>query len=461
MKSETDIAWEGLAKHADFLERIIQMRNQELKQHANKDMIMSSIPIIGEAAQVVSDVKRYGPATAADRAAYIQYHPAHLAAGPVAAILGAASAPILAKNPAMRKLYGPVNKFLLGRGPHKMAPSIGIGLANTAAFGLLGNYASRGLLSRNYTLKEAAINFKIPDSAEEAEKKRIRTLTGISPLAPMLTSQAYALSAPIWDDVDVVKNLNYRDSLAAEKRMQQTLQDNKVVLTADRFREALYGKRNWADSLGLNFGDADSSKTIKKPSERLGFLMRRIQSSPGAYMDIDSPLSKALAANLYSGKEIKDMKGMILGGRSDSPLRSMFLGSSPTEKPPLHVIAHEMGHATQPQWMKSLPARAALKGAPMAAVAAPILSDNEQLGLTTAGLSTAAATPGLIGEFSASARGSKFLKEWLGKSNWNKMKPLAKLSPFVGIPTYLAAASLPWVAYGTKKHLGGYDKVDK
>ena len=446
-------------KRADFLERITALRNKDLHDRANKDMVMSSIPIFGEAAQFMSDIKHYGPATAADRAAYIQYHPAHFAAGPLSALLGAASAPLLAKFPAVRKLYSPINKMLLGSGPHRIAPSLGIGLANTAALGLLGNQVARGALSRNYTLKESSFKFSIPDSEQQQEEKRVRALTGLSPMAPLMASRLYSLNAPLYRDLDFVKNLDYANNNKVQARMLKALEDNNVALTSERFNRAT-GRipSRVGASLGIDFGAiGDSSKNIRKPQERIGMLMRQLQATPGAYMDIDSTFAKALAANLYSNKEIKQLKGMILGGASETPLKDMFFGSSSTKPPALHVIAHEMGHAQQPKWMKSIPARFGL-GAPLAAVAAPVLSDNENIGLGAAGLSTALAAPGLVGEFSASARGSNFLKNWLGQNNWSKLPALSKLSPFIGLPTYLAAASVPWVAYGTKKYLGGYDK---
>jgi hypothetical protein len=430
-------------------------------------MLMSALPIFGEPMQFVSDVNRYGAATAADRAAYIQYHPAHFASGPVAALLGVATAPLLAKKRSLRKLYEPINKILLGNGPHKIAPAVGIGLANTAAFGLLGNYTARGLISREYTKKEAKFGFNMPNSEEEKAEKFTRTATGLSTTIPLMASRLYAANMPLYTDLDAVKSMDPITADRAHKRMRNSASKRNIVFTSERLNDVLSNateRRSIGSALGLDFGDAlaPPSAHAKNLAERVGVIMRLLNNTPGAYLDNDSPLSKSLASNLYSDKEVKNIKGMIFGSTSDASILQRLVGGGATtgSAPALHVAAHEMGHATQPKWMKHTFARAGLAG-PVAAIAAPVLSDDESLSLGAAGLGTAAAAPGLIGEYDASKRGVGFLKNWVGKKNFGKLSAPAKLAPFVGLPTYLAAATMPWVAYGTKKLLGGYDKENK
>jgi len=132
-----------------------------------------------------------------------------------------------------------------------------------------------------------------------------------------------------------------------------------------------------------------------------------------------------------------------------------------------HILAHELGHATQRKFLNSNLFKALRFGGGGASAAGNIGvlgTDDSSKAKQYALLANAGALPTLGYEAHASAKGSQLMKELAKQEGtWDKLKGLSKLKHRVGawkgVPTYaLAGLGLPWLTYAIKKSLGGYGK---
>ena len=132
-----------------------------------------------------------------------------------------------------------------------------------------------------------------------------------------------------------------------------------------------------------------------------------------------------------------------------------------------HILAHELGHATQRKFLRG-PLSKALslggKGAAIGGGLGVLGTDDPTKAKGYALLSNAGALPLLGLEAHASGKGSQLMREVAQqKGTWDKLKGLSKLKyrmgAWKGFPTYaMAGLGLPWLTYAIKKSLGGYGK---
>jgi hypothetical protein len=113
------------------------------------------------------------------------------------------------------------------------------------------------------------------------------------------------------------------------------------------------------------------------------------------------------------------------------------------------LLAHEVGHATQPRFLRHPLGHMTGKLAPSVAGLYATATGDEQRAKKAAIVGGLAAAPMLASEVDASVRGSRLLRK-------AGVKGLRSLSPGFGLPTYAAVAAAPYLAYRTKKALGGY-----
>lgn len=111
------------------------------------------------------------------------------------------------------------------------------------------------------------------------------------------------------------------------------------------------------------------------------------------------------------------------------------------------ILAHELGHATDSEFVHDMQ----IKGqqvSPLLTLGI-LLGKGKSMGLSKmfAGAATGAQLPILYGEGSASVRGAKHMADAGAKG----VKELAE--PFMGLPTYLSAATIPTLAYLLKKRM--------
>lgn len=127
------------------------------------------------------------------------------------------------------------------------------------------------------------------------------------------------------------------------------------------------------------------------------------------------------------------------------------------------VLAHELGHAKY-QLKSNLGKKLAIggnlltQGGLAVGTVSPIFLQDKNTAKTIALLSSAATLPNLGTELHASYKGMQLMNQ-LAKSKNKKLSLIAKLSPFVGVPTYAATATVPLAAYKIKDILGGYNKT--
>jgi hypothetical protein len=117
------------------------------------------------------------------------------------------------------------------------------------------------------------------------------------------------------------------------------------------------------------------------------------------------------------------------------------------------MLAHEMGHATGlgpriPTGLHRL-SRIALALGPILGGVSALVRQDEDKALRDTLISSGVTLPALAEELRASHRGSRLL----GKA---QVKGLGRLTPYAGLPTYMALASAPAATYLAKKLLGGY-----
>ena len=114
------------------------------------------------------------------------------------------------------------------------------------------------------------------------------------------------------------------------------------------------------------------------------------------------------------------------------------------------LLAHEVGHALGPKAYLSPKLQMFGKLGPGLGTFGTLAAGDEDQARLAAILGTASSAPVLASEFDASIRGSNILKR-LGATR------MGRLSPFIGIPTYLSIAAGPLLAHAIKKRLGGYE----
>ena len=109
------------------------------------------------------------------------------------------------------------------------------------------------------------------------------------------------------------------------------------------------------------------------------------------------------------------------------------------------TVVHELGHAMD----AAVPTRLglALRGlghfGPRIGTAGAVLADDPETRWRIAGAGSLAALPMIMQELKASHIGSRMLKK-------RGVKGMARLSPYMGVPTYVAGATLPLAAAGLK-----------
>lgn len=116
------------------------------------------------------------------------------------------------------------------------------------------------------------------------------------------------------------------------------------------------------------------------------------------------------------------------------------------------TLAHELGHSLGNQRITraGLRTRGLSPYLAMMALGAP----DEGLSMGLTGAATLAHGAGLASEAEASARGYRLVRNFGGGR-------MSALRAFAGIPTYLAAASIPAISFLAKKRLDGFDKGEK
>lgn len=119
------------------------------------------------------------------------------------------------------------------------------------------------------------------------------------------------------------------------------------------------------------------------------------------------------------------------------------------------VLAHELGHSMQSKGL--LTGHALSRGLLGASSLGSYLVNDRETGRDNAIAGGVAALPMLYTEFDASRRGSNLLASAAAAAG--KKLPLAKrLSPFVGLPTYMLAAAQPAIVHGLRSHYGAYNE---
>lgn len=127
------------------------------------------------------------------------------------------------------------------------------------------------------------------------------------------------------------------------------------------------------------------------------------------------------------------------------------------------ILAHELGHAKY-QLKSNLGKKLTIGGNVLAlggltvGANSPLFIQDKDTAKNIALLSSAATLPQLGTELHASYKGMQLMNQ-LAKSKNKKLSLLAKLSPFVGVPTYAATTTVPLAAYKIKDILGGYNKT--
>ena len=147
--------------------------------------------------------------------------------------------------------------------------------------------------------------------------------------------------------------------------------------------------------------------------------------------------------------------------------KSNIIGMQPQMARDPHILAHELGHATQRKFLTS-PLRKPLsfggKGVAIGGGLGVLGTDDSAKAKQYALLSNAGALPLLGLEAHASGKGSQLMRELAQqKGTWDKLKGLSKLKyrmgAWKGFPTYaMAGIGVPWLTYAIKKSLGGYGK---
>lgn len=182
-------------------------------------------------------------------------------------------------------------------------------------------------------------------------------------------------------------------------------------------------------------------------------ILSKFFASPAYTPNNDTLISRLIKKIIDKGKRKDNVKGFIINPHDfysyyTSPARNKIKGAIAPG-----ILAHETGHALGPDIYTKPVVRRLSTLAPILATGNIIHTKNEEVGRNTALASPLLAAPLLASEFDASMRGHNLLK----KLTKGKLTALQKLSPFVGLPTYLAASAAPSLAHLTKKYMGGYE----
>lgn len=238
-----------------------------------------------------------------------------------------------------------------------------------------------------------------------------------------------------------------------------------------------------AASKGYGLGKIPRFGDVQKPSKALEHLRELLNvygSKPGRTLP-EVFTDTSIAADKVIG-QMKPKASLGPVGKFVRTLQEGQLRASPAYyypgKRPLvslsggaasdpHILAHELGHATQHKFLKSKLFKALRSGGAGVSVAGNLGvlgTDDSARARDYALLSNAGALPTLGIEAHASGKGSQLMKELAKKKGtWDKLKGLSKLNyrlgAWKGFPTYAAAGvGLPWLTYAIKKSLGGYGK---
>ena len=395
--------------------------------HPLRDSVVSAVPFFGGLAQTILDINERNPETAADRGVWIGHHPVMLGANFGGMAAGAALGPALMKfgPAALTSRLTKLNTRLLGRGAQRLMPNMAARLATTLGAQIAAGSAARGYLSGEYTRTKLAADGKTEQDA--------RVNAGLMASSPMLFNPLYAKAAPL------KKSLLADDAPVLKKLVDQSHAQGVPVTMTDASIDDPGSLNDYYDRRRA----VRVSGGVTAAPTRQSILGTYLHEHAGPhYLPMQGRLARALKWSLLPYSEVrKNPKGII-----------NFGGYMPTS----HVLAHEMGHHAQPAWMKSTLSRIGLKLGPVVGSMAPIMSNDENTGLASATAGSAAALPGLIGEFDASRRGKQMWHAAMGPEALKGLSRLGRRGPFAGLPTYAAFAATPWLAYLGRKLSGGY-----
>ncbi len=172
----------------------------------------------------------------------------------------------------------------------------------------------------------------------------------------------------------------------------------------------------------------------------VGYGLSTLAGMPASrYLDQDmTPSMHADNAKLTAGfPGLKTRK--VEGPRPSAGYAPSINEVHHTRALPPGILAHELGHAGQGFLKNKALTKAylaTLQGAPLAASLVPFMS-NDNTAQTIANVGTAAAVPSLLTELHASLKGRNLMGNALGRKSWK---------PFIGLPTYLAAAAMPQIS---------------
>lgn len=385
-------------------------------KHPVRDGMVSSIPLLGPSIQSVIDTKEHNLPFALDRGAWVTHHPAYIGSSLGGLVGGALLAPQLLKmGPrGLQQAFHRADTQLLGRGVPRLVPG-GLSAKMVGAVGgnMLASSAAQGLLSAEYTRKQA--------SQTDSDTRRGRISAGMSTLLPQVFNKLYIKGAPLNDS-----GLSFDQESRVNDYLHNYAQQERVPI--------------------IGGGQIRANGAVQAFSPARPGAMSQMLSKVGPhYMATDKGLGRALKWSLLPWQVLKN-----------KPPGVVNFGSMSAGNVPAHVLAHELGHHAQSPWLRGTVARQGMMLGNTLGAAAPIFSDSDSTARMGAGAGSLAALPGILGEIDASRRGAGMMEKALGTEAWSKLPMLRKLGPYVGVPTYLAAASTPWLAYGARKLSGGY-----
>lgn len=366
------------------------------------DGLVSSIPLFGQTVQKARDFDNQGPEFGLSRSLYTGTHPAKTLTNILAPALGYRFAPsVINKSKALSGMADRLNVRMLGQQGSKLIPGASRRALGIIGGGLLGSSLVNGVLSARFTQKHASQQPEKPDHS--------KLMAGLSSMLPAIFSHSYMSASP----PGVLNSMGSNESATFDK----------------------------LKALGQSSGAAINSNNHIPKTQTGRAMLGAMHNRGGLYMNRKS-FNPELFEDLVE-QENKNVKGLINFGK---------------HTPNSQLLAHELGHHFSPNWMTGRSTNiSALLGQGFGGLPA-MLSDNEDVGLTGAAMGTALSLPQLVSEFEASRKGRNLWRDAMGHSNFKKLPFLNKLGPFHGFPTYLAAASTPMLAYGTRKLMGGYDK---
>lgn len=191
-----------------------------------------------------------------------------------------------------------------------------------------------------------------------------------------------------------------------------------------------------------NLAERDMVRKLTAMAEESGDLrvVKAKDSALQAQMDAQPTLGNMLRHLL--GKEEKPAQI----GSAYSPMTEEIVLAKGQKGPA--ILAHELGHARGggALFLANVLGKAGLGTLPVLS----LMSQDEDKGHKLALAGTAVGGGMLASELDASRRGYRMIRDLGGSRK-------AALKSFIGIPTYLAAGSIPLLAHHMKKRMGGYD----